>query len=313
MIAAPASRWVDIDGPTHYVDYDGQPDAPLLVCIHGLGGSLINWAAVGPRLASDCRVLALDLVGHGRTKGHGRSAGVNANRVLLDRFLADVAARPAILVGNSMGGMIALLQAAARPGSVAGAVLIDPAIPGPLHRLNPLVALTFVLYGLPRVGETLLAVRRRQFTPEEAFAQVLRACCVDPDRIPPDVIEQGVALSRERAGDQDLEADFLRAARSLLWVLARRRRFEAKMRSIGVPVLVLHGAADRLVPLETVRRAVAQNRSWRLAVAENVGHMPQLEAAPWTAGMILDWLSRDGRDAAERTRLVTPAARHRFV
>jgi len=57
----PPSQWVDLDGPVHYVDHGGPADGPLLVCVHGLGGSLVNWAAVAPRLTDTVRLVALDL------------------------------------------------------------------------------------------------------------------------------------------------------------------------------------------------------------------------------------------------------------
>src|SRR5664279_5053228 len=90
----PPSQWVDLDGPVHYVDYGGLPDGPLLVCVHGLGGSLVNWAALGPSLSKTCRVLALDLAGFGRTRSHGRSTSVHANQRLLHRFLTQVCQEP---------------------------------------------------------------------------------------------------------------------------------------------------------------------------------------------------------------------------
>src|ERR1035438_4495916 len=89
----------------------------------------VNWAALGPSLSKTCRVLALDLAGFGRTRSHGRSTSVHANQRLLHRFLTQVCQEPAILVGNSMGGLIAVLQTAAHPETVAGVVLIDPALP----------------------------------------------------------------------------------------------------------------------------------------------------------------------------------------
>src|SRR3954453_21312372 len=123
------SRYVDLDGPVHYLDFGGPADGPLLVCVHGLGGSHVNWLAIGPELAKTCRVLALDLAGHGRTPLSGRSPGVHANRRLLHRFVTEVVSGPVILVGNSMGGMISLAEAADAPSEVTGLVLIDPALP----------------------------------------------------------------------------------------------------------------------------------------------------------------------------------------
>src|SRR5207249_2847631 len=116
------SRTIDLDGPIHYADFGGT--GPTLVLVHGLGGSHVNWLAVAPVLARRARVLAVDLAGFGRTPLGERSADVHANRVLLDRFLDAVAAGPAVLVGNSMGGLVAMMEAALAPERVAGLVLV---------------------------------------------------------------------------------------------------------------------------------------------------------------------------------------------
>src|SRR5450631_1088817 len=127
---APApSRWVDLGVPVHYVDHGGPAEGPLLVMVHGLGGSLVNWAALAPLLTGTCRVLALDLIGFGHTQAGTHSTSVTANQQMLARFLSEVAGGPVILVGNSMGGLITILQAAHHPESVTAIVLIDPALP----------------------------------------------------------------------------------------------------------------------------------------------------------------------------------------
>src|SRR2546430_1919938 len=129
------SRTIDLDGPVHYADFGGT--GPTLVLVHGLGGSHVNWLAVAPALARGARVLALDLAGFGRTPLGERSADVHANRVLLDRFLDAVAAAPAILIGNSMGGLLAMLEAARAPERVAGLVLVAAAASRRLAGLRP--------------------------------------------------------------------------------------------------------------------------------------------------------------------------------
>src|SRR5439155_22578234 len=105
------SRWVDLDGPVHYLDFGGPPDGPVVVGVHGLGGSAVNWSALAPALTDRCRVLAPDLAGHGLTRSLCRGTGVAANRALLHRFVGSVTGAPVLLMGNSMGGMIALLEA----------------------------------------------------------------------------------------------------------------------------------------------------------------------------------------------------------
>src|SRR5207249_7166719 len=155
------SRTVDLGGPVHFADFGGA--GPTMVLVHGLGGSHLNWLAVGPALAAHARVLAPDLAGFGRTPLAGRSAEVQANHALLDRVLDTIADGPVILVGNSMGGLLAMLEAANRPDKVAALVLVGPAQPRPRGLrgarpswLEPASAAMFTAYAFPRVVERLL-------------------------------------------------------------------------------------------------------------------------------------------------------------
>jgi len=300
---AVVSLWADLGVPVHYVDHGGPASGPLLVLVHGLGGSLVNWAALAPLLTRTCRVLALDLIGFGRTQAGTHSTTVNANQQMLHRFLTDVAGGPAILVGNSMGGLVTILQASRHPETVAGVVLVDPALPvHPRARPDPLVAASFGIYAVPHLGLAMLRARRRVRTPEQLAMDVLRLCCVDPSRVSAEVLEQHMEMARTRSTHPDIDVHFLAAARSLMAVLARRRRYQAAMRSIRVPVLLLHGEKDRLVPLRASRAAAAAHPTWRFRVAPDAGHVPQLETPEWTAGHILDWLATDAREAAEMMR-----------
>jgi pimeloyl-ACP methyl ester carboxylesterase len=303
---APVSRWADLDGPVHYVDHGGAAGGPLLVCVHGLGGSLVNWAALAPLLTDTCRVIALDLAGFGHTRGGSRSTGVQANRRLLQRFLDDVSGTPVILVGNSMGGLISILQAAASPGSVAGLVLVDPALPiGPTMRPDPRVAATFAMFAIPALGRTLLSLRRSRTSADEAALDLLRLCCADASRVPVHVVEQHVDLARRRRDYADADAELVSAAQSLMWVLADGGRYRSAQQSIRVPVLLMHGDRDRLVPIAAARAAARANPSWQFEVATGVGHVPQLEVPEWTADRILGWVAAHpemARRAAHGTR-----------
>ena len=300
---AATSRWADLGVPVHYVDHGGPADGPVLVMVHGLGGSLVNWAALAPLLTDTCRVLALDMVGFGHTKAGTHSTSVTANQRMLQRFLSEVVGSPAILVGNSMGAMITILQAARHPETATALVLVDPALPGRRgSRPDPLVAAGFGMYAVPPIGRAMLKARRRVRSPEQLAMDVLRLCAVDPTRVSAYVLEQHMEVARARRGYPDIDAHFLSAARSMMGVLARRSSYLAAMGSIRVPVLLLHGEKDRLVPIGVSRAVAAANPSWRFEVAPDVGHVPQLEVPEWTAGHILDWLATDAKDAAAATR-----------
>ena len=285
------SATVDLDGPTHYFDYGGPAQGPVIVCVHGLGGAAWNWAAVAPYLTERARVLAIDLAGHGRTPAAGRSTTVPANRRLLDRFVREVVGAPALLMGNSMGGAISLLQAAAAPELVSGLVLVNPALPRPaLAPIDPRVAATFAVMSLPGIGEAAMKRRRRLRTPEQQVRETLALCCVDPRRIDPDVLALGIALTEERLGQPAGPGDFLDAARSLVRMLTRSGKFRDAMSRVSAPVLLIHGEADRLVSLRAAQAIANANPRWRFEIGRGLGHVPQLEAPDWTAALVLDWL-----------------------
>lgn len=300
---APDAAWAELGGPVHYLDYGGPSEGPTVLLVHGLGGSVLNWAAIAPPLADTCRVMALDLVGFGRTQSLGRSARLEDNRDLLARFIDEVIGHPVILVGNSMGGLLAMLLTDARPDLVAGLVLVDPAVPvGPTARPDPLVTLLFGAYAVPALARVFLSHRRSVLSAEAQAMAVLRLCCVDTRRVPEQLVQHHLELARERQDYPNVDAELVVAGRSLVLVLARRRWLYALMRRISVPVLLLHGDKDRLVPIAAARAVARRNPTWRFEVAANVGHVPQLEVPDWTLERIRDWLGSEGTIAVLTAR-----------
>lgn len=282
-------RTVDIDGPVHYADFGGS--GRPIVLVHGLGGSHANWLAVGPHLARHGRVLAIDLVGHGRTRSLGRSAGVGNNRRVLGRFLDLVAREPAVLMGNSMGGYLSMAEAAAEPEKVASLVLVDAAVPlAPGARFDPAVTAMFFAMAMPVMGGALM-LRRHLRGPEQSVRDILTLCCVDPSRVPREAFEAHVELARERAVHGRMNGrDFLRAQRSLMVRLMRRRRFYQMVASVRANALIVQGDHDRLVRIEATRVLAAARPDWRLEVLDGVGHVPQLEAPDRFLAVVEPWL-----------------------
>ncbi|MDH3499202.1 MAG: alpha/beta hydrolase, partial [Acidimicrobiia bacterium] len=101
---------IDLAGPVYGIDHGGQGRPVVLV--HGLGGSHHNWNALVPHIAHLGHVYALDLSGFGRTPPARRGSSVDANQQLVNDFIGHLDDGPVVLVGNSMGGMISLMQAA---------------------------------------------------------------------------------------------------------------------------------------------------------------------------------------------------------
>jgi pimeloyl-ACP methyl ester carboxylesterase len=285
------SQFADLGGPVHYVDFGGNTDGPMIVLVHGLGGSHLNWCLLAERLIPHGRVLAVDLAGFGLTNPEGRRTTVSANTELLHRFLSDVAGTPVVLMGNSMGGMIAITQAARHPHTVSELVLIDPALPPASSRLDPLVTAMFAAYAVPGFGEWFLRRSRNRADARAQVRRIYEICCDDTNRIPPELTEAAVGLVERRASVPGLDAAFLSAARSVLLTAGRRGPYFALMSAVRAPVLLLHGETDRLVSVRAARAAAARNPSWKLITLPNVGHVPQLEVPDLVAAQVTEWLA----------------------
>ncbi|MBM7805074.1 pimeloyl-ACP methyl ester carboxylesterase [Geodermatophilus bullaregiensis] len=284
------SRTVDLGGPVHVVDYGGAEDGPPVVLVHGLGGSHGNWDLLAPLLTPSARVWALDLPGFGRSEPGQRRTTVQANVGVLQDFLREVVGEPAVLVGNSMGGMVSLFTAAAAPDLVSGLVLLDPALPGGRRRLDRVVALTFALYAVPGLGERVLSLRRSRQTPLTRVREMLRLVGVDPDELPAPVIDRAVTLLEQREDVAGMDRAFLSAARSLLRILLDPRRYRSAMARITSPVLLVQGDRDRLVPVDAAREVARRHPEWRYEELAGVGHVPQLQVPDRLAALVLEWV-----------------------
>ena len=153
-------RIVDLDGPVHFIDWGGS--GPPLLMVHGLGANALNWMSVGPALAQRHRAIALDLAGFGRTPLFDRPATVGANARLVHQFIEHVLGEPVVLMGNSMGGHIVILEAAEHPRWVKANILVDPAVPGMrLRPPDPAMLGVAAAFTIPGLVETVLDRRLR--------------------------------------------------------------------------------------------------------------------------------------------------------
>lgn len=287
------SRTVDLGGEVHYADFGGE-GPPTLVLVHGLGGSCVNWMSAGPLLARRARVLAPDLIGFGRTPPAGRSSAVEDQAALIERFLDEVAGAPAILVGNSMGGLLSMMVVGRSPARVAGLVLAAPAQPRSREaRFDPAVTATFLLYVIPWIGELYIRRRAARLGPEGVVRAMFELCCPDPSCLGREVLDAHVAHAALRLSSMPwAHASFLAAARSIFRVLSDRARYAEMARRVEAPALIVQGAQDRLVPLASSRELLGVRPDWTLEVLENVGHVPQLEDPARFADVVERWLDR---------------------
>lgn len=289
------SLFVTVHGEeVHYLDFGGDAGAGTIVCVHGLGGSALNFGAVGPLLADGHRVLVMDLPGHGRSAA-GVPVAADAVRTLvrqIDGFLEQVAREPVVLVGHSLGGVLAVLHAAASPASVRRLVLLDPPVP---HRTRLPVDLRLAAkLALLRAPGVRRAVERRvqRSTPEELVRQQLADATPRPTQVPDGAVAAAVQETRLRAESQDyLAAQRLQWAAILgtIALLVRPRGWRRRLAAVTQPTLWLHGVDDLLVPVADAAGYAGSRPEWTFRTCPGVGHLPHLENPAWVDATVRAW------------------------
>jgi pimeloyl-ACP methyl ester carboxylesterase len=282
------STVTDLDGPVHWLDLGGPAGAPVLVAVHGLGGSALNWGLLGPRLAGRHRVLAVDLFGHGGSGLPVSRRGLAADRRMLHRFLTEVVGAPVVLLGHSMGGVLALQHTAEHPDTVDRLVLLAPPVPGGQGRLDVALLARRALLRLPGVAA---AVRHRlaALSPEQVVDQQLRQATPHPERVPAEAVAASVAETRRRAGRADAagaQAQQWAGIVDTMALLGHAGSWRRTLAAVDVPVLWLQGAEDPLSRADRAAALAATRPDWAFRVRAGAGHLLALEDPAWTAEQV---------------------------
>jgi pimeloyl-ACP methyl ester carboxylesterase len=267
-----------VDGLTLscYLAGKGEP----LMLLHGLGASKISWLPLMHSLAERYRVVVPDLPGHGESdkprSDYTPRFYAHAVRCLLDAVEID----RAVVIGNSMGGRIALELALRSPNRVGGLVLLDAAVPG--------LAWRYVM-GLTRVfptefGAVSIPLRRRW------METALRRLFAHPEQLQPEALATAADEFIRVYADPRARTAFLASLRQV--VTERPGPFWGSMRRVRQPALVVVGDRDRLVPTRLGIRLAENLPNAELVILPEVGHVPQFEAPEETLAAVTDFLDR---------------------
>jgi len=250
------------------VSYAEEGSGPVLLLIHGMGGSYENWQAVIEPLARHHTVVAPDLPGHGASAPGAGDYSLGALAAGLRDLLLALGYDRATLVGHSLGGGIAMQLAYQFPELAERLVLVSSG------GLGPEVSLILRAAALPGAELFLAATARAGSKAGSTLARGLSAVGLRPTV---DVAE--VARGYTSLADPDRRAAFLATLRSVIG--ARGQRVDASDRLYlvaSMPVLIVWGARDPIVPVHHGERAHEAIAGSRLEIFEGVGHLPQLEA-----------------------------------
>lgn len=264
----------------HEVGYRIAGEGPAVLLIHGMAGSSRTWRDVMPRLAEQYTVIAPDLLGHGESAKPLGDYSLGAHASGVRDLLGALGIERVTVVGQSLGGGVAMQLAYQHPMFVERLVLIGS---GGLGReVNPLLRL-FTLPGVqylmpimfPRFvrekGDQLARGLQQRGWTNPHVAEIWRAygSLSEPENRPAFVKTLRAVID---PGGQAISA------------LDRLYLCEA------LPTMVMWGDKDPIIPVEHAYRAVEAMPGSRLHIFEGVGHFPHVECPDEVVEHLLDFL-----------------------
>ena len=251
-------RRLDVAGVSTSLLEGGE--GPPLLLLHGQGGFAELMAPITRMTVDRYRVLTPDLPGMGRSTI--TTGTLSGSRVIewLPELIAKTCDQPPIVLGASMGGSIALRLAVARADEVQRLILVDS---GSLGRFLPPPSLLFALIRLIRKPDRASVARLQR----QIFRDADRVRTAAGERL--EVLED---YQIDRARQPSVSA----ANRTLLRQVGTKPVPGELLRKIGVPVAMIWGRQDRVMPFRYAERA-SSAYGWSLYPIDDAGHVPFVE------------------------------------
>ena len=289
------SRFVAIGGMQVHLRDEGPRDDPVpVLLLHGTSSSLHTWEGwVPPLTAAGRRVISVDLPGFGLTgpfpDGDHR---IGAYAPFLLEMLDRLGVSRVVVAGNSFGGQVAIELALAAPARVERLVLVD-ALAYPRNATS--VPIGFVVASVPGVNRLMDFV-----LPRSLIERSVHSVYGDPSRVTPALVDRYFELSlREgnRAALRNRFADLPDAG------------YAPRVRALRLPVLVLWGGRDQLIPPAAADRFLSDIAGSRLVLFPELGHVPQEEDPTRSVAPVLAFIAPSPAEARLRATLALPEAR----
>jgi pimeloyl-ACP methyl ester carboxylesterase len=288
---------------SHRVSYRAAGRGPLLVLLHGIAGTSATWETVIPRLSERHTVIAPDLLGHGESgKPEGDySLGAYANAI---RDLLEALGRErGTIVGHSLGGGVALQFAYQFPERCERLVLVSS---GGLGREVHALLRAAALPGAEVVLPWLCVVGQR------GVGRIVHALGSLGLRASADLEETW--RSFVSLAEPEARRAFLHTVRGIIDLGGQRVTASDRLYlAAGLPMLIVWGERDPLIPVRHGREAHARLPGSRLEIFPGSGHFPHLDDPERFAAVLLDFVDTtqpmpsDPKRLRARLRAGTPA------
>ena len=271
-----ASRFVayGAGGEIHYRD-EGNRDGPTIVLIHGSNSHLQTWEDIVELLGDRFRLISLDLPGHGMTgPSSDGDYSAEANIASVVRILDQAGVDTAYWVGNSMGGWVSWRAGLSVPERVSGLVLIDASGAQTNEKIKPYLGARLAQ---STIGQWLLP----QITPKFLVRSSLEENYAQPERLSDEIVTRYHDMLHFPG---NREATLERGN------TPRQPEMWDQVGSLNMPVLLLWGAQDKVIPVshgEAFKKAIP---GAELIIYDDAGHLPMEETPEQVAQDIRTWI-----------------------
>jgi pimeloyl-ACP methyl ester carboxylesterase len=279
----PLLRIHDVRLPGRRVSTLTMGSGPDVLLIHGLGGAKSSFFDTAATLSRNYRVHALDLPGFG-------SSSKPATAPYTARWFADTVCDTmdalgisrAHVAGNSMGGRVAIELGLRRPERVASLVLLCPAVAFVKRTYHPIV----------RALRPELGLLPHHFS-RDKVTEHFWSLFADPDAIDPSVADIVVDEFQRIYASAGARIAFLSAARNIyLDAPYGRNGFYGRLSQLEAPALFVWGSHDRVIPPAFAQHVARWLPSAEQIVLDGCGHVPQVERAAQTSGLLQRFFAR---------------------
>jgi len=257
-----------VDGIETFFLEAGEPDAPPVILLHGLGATNVSMATLIPELAKTHRVIAPDLPGFGETGKPLRPLHAAYFSRWLVSFLDVLGLPKASVIGNSMGGRIALELGMRAPTRTDRLVLLAPSMAWKSFRqFVPLARLL-----RPEMAAVPILVPRMQ------VLTTLRALFAKPERLVPTWLDAAADEFLHVFGTPRGRISFFHAARQIYLEESHGERgFWERLSRLEAPSMFVWGEKDWLVPPAFARHTADAVPHSTSVTIDDCGHVPQYE------------------------------------
>jgi pimeloyl-ACP methyl ester carboxylesterase len=263
------------------INYYEAGQGPPIILLHGFGGCSYSWRFLAPALAEDHRVFTIDLKGYGLSdKPADGNYAISDQADMVAAFIRSQDLHDVVIMGHSMGGGVTLMTYLKvredQPARVKSLVLIDSA--GYPQKMPWFIWLAKA----PVLG----SVGGKLVSPRFATYLVLKKCYYYDDKITEEQIDtyayygslpgalEAVVQTAKQIVPDDIDA------------------LTAQYKTISVPVLIIWGAEDEVVPLSVGKNFKRDIPNSQLVILPKCGHMPPEEEPGETTRVVKEFLKK---------------------